>query len=276
MLLGASLYTEETEKEVDPCSEDPELQIEIAKVMNYDIREALRVSRNISQLSNMNNPAMQRWQAQPDGDETAYRSMKSLSEISHMRTSSYALKKTQPKLFTHKLVNGHFTVREHGINRDRRQLLYMLIDGSGSMGGARAAMATGVLLNRLRNVVKGDAKLWFAMFDGEPRHERSACTPMEAFEAVKYVMDGNTYSGGSTNIDGAIYYAVQQINQKREEDPDLILPELVLVSDGEACCKTTREDLGEIRFHVIQCATGLQKDLRKLAQSTRGVYTHID
>lgn len=277
MLLGAQLNRLETDKDAAPnLSEEDYQKIALAKLLDSDMRTALRISRTLRTLSDMNNPSFSRWQAKPDGDETAYRRMKSIGELSQVRSSAFALQRHQPRLFKHKLLNHEFSVRERGINRDNQQLLYVIIDGSGSMSGARAAMASGVLLNRLRSVVKGDAKLWFAMFDDSPRREHECISPEQAYAGVQVVLDGGTYTGGGTNIDGAIHHAVKRIQEKMEADEKLIRPEIVLVSDGDGYCRTTFEELQGIRFHAVMCHTGQQSDLRKLALASRGIYTHVD
>jgi len=277
MLLGANLYTKDEDgEEKERDEDDPNIQIELARVLNSDMQQALRISRTLRTLSGLSNPSFQRWQSKPDGDETAFRRMKSLGEMSHLRASAYAFLRTQPRLFRHKLLNNAFTVRERGINRDYKQLLYVLVDGSGSMQGVRVAMASGALLNRLRSVVKGDAQLYYRMFDGSPGPEHEALDPKGGFEAVKYVLEGHTYSGGGTDIDYALKEAVKSITQKMEDNPDLVKPEILLVTDGEDSVCTTVEELQGITCHAIMCQTGTHDTARKLCRETGGIYVHVD
>ena len=60
------------------------------------------------------------------------------------------------------------------------------------------------------------------------------------------------------------------------EDPDLVQPEIMLVSDGEDSVSITPDELNGIRLHVVLCHCGEQTELRKLSTSTRGIYTHLD
>jgi hypothetical protein len=276
ILLGSDVFRFDTGREISVSANDPNIEIEIAKVLNSNIQEALRISRKLRTLSNLNNPSVARWQADPSGPEVSYRLMKSIGEISHLRQSAYALHRVQPRLFKKKLLSREFRVRERGVNRDNQQLLYVLIDGSGSMNGPRTTMATGVLLNRLRSVVKGDAQLWYAMFDDNLRPEHEAFDAQGGFEAVKYVMDGRTYSGGGTNFNCAILGAVESIKRKMEANPNLVQPEILLITDGECSINVNFGDMCGIRLHTIMCAAGIQTHLKRLSAATKGVYVHLD
>ena len=276
MLLGSDVFQLPGEREVPVDYDDPNISIEIAKVLNGDMREALRISRRLRTLSNLTNPSFSRWRADPSGPEVTWRRMKSMGEMSQMRQSAYAFHKLQPRVFKKKLVGREFLVRERGINRDNQQLLYVLIDGSGSMNGPRVTMATGALLNRLRSVVKGDAQMFYRMFDSAPHVEKSALNPYEGFEAVQYIMEGHTYSGGGTNINGAIVSAINAIKDKLEANPDLVQPEILLITDGEDRINVTFEELCGIRFHAVMCAAGFQASLKRLCAASKGVYVHLD
>jgi uncharacterized protein with von Willebrand factor type A (vWA) domain len=276
MLIGSDVYKLPGGKEVPVDYDDPNIEIEIARVLDSKMREALRISRQLRSLSNLNNPSFSRWRADPSGPEINWRRMKSLNELSQIRSSSLALLKVRPRLFRHKLVNREFNVRERGINRDQQQLLYVLIDGSGSMNGPRVAMATGALLNRLRSVVKGDAQLFYRMFDNSPHQEHAALDAAAALAAVKHLLKGSTFSGGGTNINAALWSGITAIKEKMLADPKLIKPEILLISDGEDNVSLTFEELGGIRLHSLVCRAGKQASLKRLCAASKGVYVHLD
>jgi len=251
-------------------------QIHIAKILDSDIQDVMRIARRLSTLSNMNNPSFSRFKATPSGDEVQYRRMKSLGELPEIRSSSFAYMKRQPTLFKHKLIQRDFQVRERGIMRDRQQLLYVLVDSSGSMNGSRRIMAAGALMNRIKSVVKGDAKLWFAMFDDDIGVEHQVHTVEEAKGAAIKLARGEFSSGGGTCIDRALSKCIKRINKKLATEETLIRPEILLVSDGDDQCCLKFDDLKGIRLNTIVCQAGIQPDIKKLAHASRGVYVNLD
>lgn len=276
MLVGSDVHLQREEGKGGTRESDPAIDIEIAKLLDTNLQKAFKISRTLSSLSGLNNPSFVRWKNDPSGPEVSYKPMESLGSFAGIRQSAYAYKVLHPTIFKHKLVNREFRVRKRGINRDKQQLLYVLVDGSGSMDGPRIAMATGALLNRLRGVMKGDAKLWYRMFDDEVGPEHSVLDQNEALSAVKHVLDGSTYSGGMTNIDNALKYGVEAVRDKMASNPKLIKPEILLVTDGEDPVETSFEDLQGIRLHAIMCCTGKQRTLQKLCNATKGLYIHLD
>jgi len=278
MLVGSDIHVARQEDAAagGVRDSDPKIEIEIAKILDSSLIQALKIARNLSSLSGLSNPSYMKWKNDPSGPEVAYKPMESVGSFSGMRQSAYAYKKLYPSLFNYKLVNREFQVRKRGVTRDKQQLLYMLIDGSGSMDGPRIAMATGALLNRLRGVMKGDAKLWYRMFDDEVGPELSVMDQQEALRAVKHVLDGSTYSGGMTNLDNALVHGVEAIKEKMSCNQNLVRPELLLVTDGEDTVDMTFEALQGVRLHVIMCCTGKQRSLQKLCNASKGLYIHLD
>jgi len=278
MLLGTGYKKQEAGDNDDPKTmmEKLEEQIHIAKMLDSDLQEVMKIARRLNTLSNMNNPSFQRFKPSVDGDEVQYRRMKTLGELPNIRSSSYAYLKCQPRLFKHKLLNREFQVRERGIMRDRQQLLYVLIDGSGSMQGQRTIMAAGCLMNRIKSVVKGDAKLWFSMFESYIGDEHKVHTEEEATEATLSLARGDMFTGGGTCIDNAVTECIKRIKTKMEEDPELIRPEILLVSDGDDTINMTFDEMQGIRLNTVVCCAGIQPELRKLVHATRGVYAHLD
>ena len=135
--------------------------------------------------------------------------------------------------------------------------------------GERIAKAGGVLLNRLKAVMAGEAEVYFRFFDGSPRQEHHAATPEQAKALMSHVLERSNFSGGSTDIRAAVRAAVERIEELLASGEQLYKPEIVLVSDGEAAVPS-REDLGGVRLHVfnVECA---QAELVELARSTGGV-----
>lgn len=246
---------------------DPSQVRRLAEKMLRGEDELLRVSRHLDKLSPMRVAKSNKLEVDPEGDERRWRPIRNLGELHKIPQSEWALPKSYRM---YRALTGQTPVRERCTRTEKRQLLYILVDCSGSMeDGERIAKAGGVLLNRLKAVVAGEAEVYFRFFDGSPRQEHHAATPEEAKALMTQVMERGNYSGGSTDIRAAVQVAAKRIEELIASGEQLYKPEICLVSDGEAAVPS-REDLGGVRLHVfnVECA---QPKLVELARSTGGV-----
>lgn len=246
---------------------DPSQVRRLAEDMLKGKDEIIRVSRHLDQLSPMRVAKSNRLEVDPEGDERRWRPIRNLGELHKIPQSEWALPKSYRM---YRVLTGQTPVRERCTRQEKRQLLYCLVDCSGSMdNGERIAKAGGVLLNRLKAVVAGEAEVYFRFFDGAPRQEHHAATPEEAKRLMAQVVERGNYSGGSTDIRAAVRAAAERIEELIASGEQLYKPEICLVSDGEAAVPS-QEDLGGVRLHVfnVECA---QAELVGLARSTGGV-----
>jgi hypothetical protein len=130
-------------------------------------------------------------------------------------------------------------------------------------------IAGGILMNRLKAVIDGDAELWFRWFDTGLKKEHYVETPEQARELIKLVAQGN-YSGGGTAIANCVREAVKQI-QELEAEGFRYRPELVVVTDGEDDTSSLKlSELAGIKLHafVVECKN---RNFAELARRTGGV-----
>jgi uncharacterized protein with von Willebrand factor type A (vWA) domain len=145
----------------------------------------------------------------------------------------------------------------------------MLIDVSGSMNSVeRIGTACGILMNRLKAVVAGDAELYYRFFDGDAYEEHCVRTKAEALEAMRRVLKKN-FSGGSTSIDNALRAGIRGVHAKLKEG-SLIKPHIVVVSDGCDQISVTKSELGDVVLHAFLCG-GSNETLTSLAKASKGV-----
>ncbi len=232
-------------------------------------QEMLRVSRQLDQLSRMKVMRENKFTPDPQGDDVRNRPIRNLGEISKVAKPAWATYQKSRTLFWLQASTGQLPVRERGIRVERKQLLYMIIDCSGSMkDGMRVPKACGVLMNRLKAVMKGDAVLYFRFFDEELHAEHFVSTPEEAKQAMQMVRNGN-FSGGGTEIDGCSRAAIERIDEIMRSG-QTHRPELVVVSDGGDTVRMRPEDLKGTRLHgfLVECEN---KTLTDLAVKSGGV-----
>lgn len=249
-----------------PQVEDPELQgLTIADDMQ-DASVWLRVARTLQEFAQMRTTRSRDLHVDPEGDDVRTRQIADFSELPRIQKTEWAL----PSGYrTYRIATHVSPVRERMRRDERKQLLYMLIDCSGSMkDGQRISTAGGILLNRLTAVVRGEAELIARFFDGGVYPEHVAKTPREAQLLIARFRKEN-FSGGSTDISGSLRTAQERIVALTKGGA-LIRPELVIVTDGDASINLTAADLAGTRLHAFVVG-GSNPTLLDLARQTGGV-----
>lgn len=194
----------------------------------------LEVSRHLDTLSKLRVRRKSEPEVDPDGDEVRSRPIKGLSELARVNKTAWATKSRSSAYFLYQAVSGQLTVRERIRRSEQKQILFILLDGSGSMdNGQRHFKATGVVMNRLKAVVQGDAEVHLAVFDERMYEPQSARTPAEAKALMQSVLQQN-FSGWSTDIARAIRSAEEWIEKEMEGRNDLYRPEIVVLTDDDS------------------------------------------
>jgi Mg-chelatase subunit ChlD len=213
-------------------------------------REMLKIARQLDKLSRMRVQRENKLQVDPEGDDVRNRPIRSLGELSKVVKPAWATYQKSRTLFWYQAVSGQLSVRERGIRVERKQLLYVIIDCSGSMeDGQRVAKACGVLMNRLKAVMKGDAVLYYRFFDTKLYEERFVSNAAEAKAAMEHVSNAN-FSGGGTAIDFCSRAALERIDEIMREG-GTHRPELVVVTDGDDSVRQKPDDLRGTRLHAF-------------------------
>jgi len=213
-------------------------------------REMVRISRSLEELSRMKVARESKFIPDPEGDDVRSRPIRNLGELTRVAKPAWAIYQKSRTLFWYQAVTKQLSVRERGVRSERKQLLYIIIDCSGSMkDGQRVAKACGVLMNRLKAVLKGDAVLYWRLFDTSLKTEHLVSTPEEAKAAMKQLAAGN-FSGGGTEIDACARQALVRIEEIVGQG-NHHRPELVVVSDGDDTIRLQPDDLGQTRLHAF-------------------------
>ncbi|HAR38055.1 MAG TPA: hypothetical protein DCS09_05465, partial [Porphyromonadaceae bacterium] len=178
---------------------NPMRALKIAEDMMGDKRVMLDVSRHLDQLTQMQVHRRKDPKPDPDGDERRSRPIINLSEMGRLGATEWALRKAAPGYFMYRVVAGEAQIRERITIQDKKQAILIYLDGSGSMGGRKHYKASGVVMNRLKAVISGDAEVWIYIFDTEVKEVGHAATPDEARALIKQFTAKN-FRGGGTNI----------------------------------------------------------------------------
>ncbi len=239
-------------------------------VEGCDKRVMLDISRTLDQFTKLQVRRQRKLEADPAGDEVRSRPMRHLGELSRVAPSSWALRQEAPSYFLYKAVSGQLPVRERVTRIERRQAIFILVDGSGSMRGRKHWKASGVVMNRLKAVLSGDAEVWVSVFDTQLGKTQHAGTPEEARELIKKFAARN-FSGGGTDIAASIRAAHKYIEDAIKSGAALYRPEIVVLTDEDSSVANLRkEELPGTRVHGIAMGVTNPK-LVEFAKSTGGV-----
>lgn len=226
----------------------------------------LEISRNLDSLSRMQVRKSKKQESDPAGEEIRNRPIAHLGEMSKMVKSEWALSSTYR---TYRMVTHASQVRERVTTIEKKQLLYIIIDCSGSMGrGQRIYKAGGILMNRLKAVISGEAEIFVRFFDSRLYEEHHASTANEAKELIKSFTEKN-YSGGATDISECARAAQKRIEEIVAEGTTY-RPELVIITDGDDKINLIVKDFAGTKMHafMVECSN---KALADLAVKTGGV-----
>jgi uncharacterized protein with von Willebrand factor type A (vWA) domain len=189
------------------------------------------------------------------------------------------LPKVAPRLafglpnFDVRLATKDLHVQVKGEYIESKQLLYVLLDESGSMDTSfRRAAAKAVLLNRLEAVAKGEAVLFFTFFDDSCSQEFRVEAAAEARE-LWHTVEKCGFNGGGTDIDGCLRKVVERI-QAIEKEGRYRAPEICIVTDGEDSVGLQKGNLNGYKLHSFVIDSQNNKLIR-LAEETGGLSMQI-
>ena len=245
-------------------------KVKLAEDMSKGAQTWLEVSRELEKVVRFRISKSDNKTPDKEGDDCQNRQIKSLMELGRIPAVEYAL----PQVYRlTRAITRATQVRERVARQDNQQLIYMLIDCSGSMKYNQGAIpkAGGVLFNRLKAVIKEEAVMRFRFFDTKLFPEHVAETPEQAREVMEVFKNGS-YSGGGTDIDSCLKEAVERIETLCEDGTFSEKPELVIVTDGADRIYLQKSDFSKynLKLHAFVVA-GENRVLAQLARDTGGV-----
>ena len=239
---------------------------------DYQMRDVIRISRKLNAMSKLKVSKITKFV--PDNEETDVQNkqMQVYSDINKIKSNQFSESVASPSLFKYKAVTNQYVRRERGKYVEKKQLLYIIVDCSGSMQdeGRRIRYAAGILLNRLMSVFNGDATVFWRFFDTNLHECFKVEDKKSAAESINIVLNRENYSGGGTCFNTAISGAVQHI-QTLEETMNLAKPEIFMVTDGECSCNLKVDELKGVKLHTALVANVQASQLRSLTDKSGGV-----
>ena len=246
------------------------VKMRLAEDMSKGALDWLEISRELEKVVRFRVAKSDKKTPDNEGDDSQTRQIKSLMELGRIPATEYALPQTYRII---RAATRDTRIRERVSREDNTQLIYMIIDCSGSMlyGDNSIVKAGGVLFNRLKAVVKEEAVMRFCFFDTKLFPEHIAETPEQA-RAIMSTFKKEAYQGGGTNIDKCLREAVDRINYLCADGTFSEKPELVIVTDGGDRINLHKADFSKhnLKLHAFVVG-GENKKLVQLARDTGGV-----
>jgi Mg-chelatase subunit ChlD len=235
------------------------------KVIN---QESLRIARNLNTLTRMNVRLTREVTPDPNGSERRMRRVEGPNDLTRMVPQEWAFDLTH---VVRRTLAREPYLREKVSVTDKKQLLFMILDCSGSMtSGQRMAKAIGIALNRIKAVVQGLAEMYFSYFESHLVGETLFANDLDSARTMLKYIQENSRSGGGTAIVHSATQAFEKIEAISKEGR-LVKPELAIVTDGEDRVeKFWDSDFKGLKVHafVVECENPA---LVQYAVSTGGV-----
>ena len=254
------------------AQEKPLSALKVAEKMQdgQDERKILEICRTLDEFTKMDLRKTNIEEPDPEGDSIRMRGIKNLTELNRLGSSSWALKAKAPSYFMYKAVTHQLPVKERITVQEKKQCVFILLDVSGSMHGEKHLKATGVVMNRLKAVLSGDAVVYFAAFDTKMSTVHKAENPEEAKDLIKKFREHN-FSGGGTNIPAGVKGAHEYMQEKMQEGEMLYKPEVVVLTDEDSSSAGIKaSEVPGTRVHGFAMSVE-NKPLVQFCESTGGV-----
>ena len=262
-------YRKEPDNGAGKEKSDPNTQLKQAMLANDMLKGKeiwLKVSRQLDRIVKMKTAKSNETEPNPEGDDIHHRPIKGFHEIHKLPATEYTIPKSYRM---YKIATQATQIRERIIRTDKVQLLYIIIDCSGSMENEKIHKAGGILMNRLKAVMKEEAVVYARFFDTELFKEHFADTPKTAKELIKHFQKEN-FNGGGTDITKCVKSSIKRIDELLKENQNLIRPELVVITDGEDSINLTKNDFGKTRMHSF-LVNAHNETLSEIAIKTGGI-----
>jgi len=209
----------------------------------YGWRKMIDISRLLDEFTKFQ--ARRTVQHTPDmeGDDIRIRNMRGPNELSRSTSRMWALRRAARPYHSYLLATRQIRVRERVKREEKKQIIFVLKDGSGSISeGDKHWRMCGVVLNRLKAVIREDAVVYLSVFDVDIKDPASAETPEEARALIKRFQEKYNYTGGGTDIAAAIRSAYRWIEEKMEEGEMYARPEIVVLTDNDTSIEGLHKD----------------------------------
>lgn len=186
-------------------------------------------------------------------------------------------------IFDKMLIDKDLNIKQYQSRRKKKQILYILIDGSGSMNTQRQITACGIAIAYVRKAIEEGSYYFFRFFDTSVFELHKVTNEEEAVNAISFLMN-NPRSGGGTSTSHAIREAIKDINNPKlfkqdtkDKSEDLYdRADILVITDGEDSISITKKELEEQRIKVHSFLLDQDNSQLKEISTTYQRFTRTD
>ena len=269
-------HKEELSKEITKCVRDHlyDLTPSIANVygktkpsdvpINRSFLSDIKIKAYLEESVGLNTALDSKKVKNNDSHEKDTFKMESVDEVTKVRKSSMMLEN-----FDDKLIKKELNIKTKVKPEEKKQILYMLLDDSGSMSCLhKQTYVRAVLLNRLESVVDGKSELKFCLYESQ-RYEFSNAKDKESASTLMKKISLRRPCGGGTHIGRVIQETIDEIHH--DATTGYHDPEIMIVCDGDDYVDPKSIDYKDVRINVVLLGTS-NKNLKRVAEESGGFY----
>tara|TARA_R110000772_G_scaffold57842_4_gene130925 strand:- start:1678 stop:3090 length:1413 start_codon:yes stop_codon:yes gene_type:complete len=233
--------------------------------INKKILTDIKIKAYLEETSGLDTAFDEDKEKNNDSHEKDTFKMETVDEVTKVRKSSMMLEN-----FDDKLIKKELNIRTKVKPKNKKQILYMLLDDSGSMANlAKQTYVRAVLLNRLESVIDGKSELKFALYESQRYEFSEVKTKLEAQNLFRKISLRRP-SGGGTYIGSILQETINEIHS--DTTTGYHDPEIMIVCDGDDHVNPKNLDYKDVRINVVLLGT-TNKGLEKVAKDTGGFFT---
>lgn len=193
---------------------------------------------------------------------TTQRNIERVSDVTKLQASQHGLPK---EVFDAKLEKRELVKRQDMTQKDKKKLLYLILDVSGSMSGwlgdqnpnkilTRGALAATLMISLVSHV-EADGGIVFLRFFADSASNLITARTKEEFERLSYLIANSSFRGGGTDILNTLGHAVKDIQRAKDEIHDA---EILAVTDCEDTfdVNSVRATIKGQEFNVLDVSGG--------------------
>jgi len=187
------------------------------------------------------------------------------------------------KLFDKMLIDKELKVKQYQNRRKKKQVLYILIDGSGSMDSLKQVVACGIAVAYIKKAISEGSYYFFRFFDEDTFELHTVTNEQEAIKEIDYLLN-NPRSGGGTSIDNAIKVAIKDISDpkkfkqdSKDRNTDLYdRADILVITDGEDYVDITKKELEDKKIVLHSFLLGEDSYGNKALETISTTYEKLD
>lgn len=242
-----------------------------ARLEDSSWKKIFELSRKLEGLARIQLRRCKAFEVDPAGQKRRVRQMRSASELHKAVPQVWALRALAPTNFLYKLATNQLLVSERGEMLTKKQVVYILMDGSGSMSNAQVKTAA-VALHVVEAAYRGDAEVYLSVFDTHLRPPTLA-TDKESAKALMRQVKDHGFSGGGTDISTCIRHAHEVMSARIKDGEALHRPEIVVLTDGDPTGYVPSSAVPEAVVHGF--CTVRNDSIKRTVTETGGVYVEL-